>query len=123
VASALVREAGEERCRAVLAALASRPRIRNQAGWCVRCLQEGWEVEALRPDRPRAHHAYRPAPAPDEPPPDPRDLLPAATADALEAEARAQLIAELPRLRASLEAGRSLHLVRKRVREMLDHPP
>lgn len=123
-AAALVSTHGEARCREALSAAAGRRTIRDRAGWVVQCLSDGWKLPKCPAGR-RAGGQYRVYAFPEPPPPaspacDPLETLPPAQKAALESAARAALLAELPTLRRSLEAGRSRRVVESRMRALLE---
>lgn len=122
VAATLADRCGEARCQQALAALERRTKIRDRAAWCVGCLLEEWDIAPVTTApaaRPRAHHPYHPPSPTPAAGTDPLDALPPGDLLRLEAAARAQLLAEMPVLRASFERGKSLVLIRARMKELL----
>lgn len=119
----LVRVHDVDRIRRALLAVSVGKKKANPGGWIVAAVRD---PKWLLPPLPKSARRAAPKPAP-ETPPDALDALPPHEYDALQAIARAQLIAEShPPVLDSLRRGHSAPLVRSRMRRLLaapDSPP
>ncbi len=125
VAARLAARYGDIRCRQVLAASHSRPAIRDRAAWLVSCLTQGWALtdSHVPEDRPRAYRPYPVPPKSGLPPPavsaHPPVRSPSRQDPALEARARAELLAEAhPIVVQMLRRGRGWSFVRARMTQI-----